>query len=70
MQLSNNSNNFRWMQEKLGLKIYTACHLHSSVKSLPQQLLDFLPPSNCTSRMQSNVRFTIIWKENGKCYRQ
>jgi len=54
----------RWMQEKLGLKIYTACHLHSSVKSLPQQLLDFLPPSNCTSRMQSNVRFTIIWKEN------
>jgi len=54
----------RWMQEKLGLKIYTSCHLHSSVKSLPQNLMEFLPPSNCTSRMQSNVRFTVIWKEN------
>merc|ERR1719273_540683 len=54
----------RWMQEKLGLKIFTTSHLHSSVKSLPQHLIEFMPPSNCTSRMASNVRFTIIWKEN------
>lgn len=53
----------RWLQHS-GLKIFTACHVHSSAKQSPQNLIDFLPPSNCTSRMKANVRITLIWKED------
>ena len=56
---------YRLLQQS-GLKIFTTCHVHSSAKGAPENLRDYLPPSNCTSRMNADVRITIIWKENGK----
>jgi len=53
----------RWLQQS-GLKIFTACHVHSSAKRVPNNVIDFLPSSNCTSRMNANVRITLIWKED------
>jgi len=54
----------RWLQNKGGLKVFTSCHIHSSVRKSIEHLSDFLPPSNCTSRTEASIRITIIWKED------
>lgn len=56
----------RWLQDRGCLKVFTSSHVHSTVKqSLPQNIREFLPPSNCQSRTEANIRITLIWKEDG-----
>jgi len=54
----------RWLQERSGLRLFTSSHVHSSVKKTLEHLKEFLPSSNCQSRVDANVRITIIWKED------
>merc|ERR1711894_300271 len=56
----------RWLQDQMGLKIFTCCHVHSSVKKSLGHLLEFLPQSNCSSRIDADLRITIVWKEDGQ----
>ena len=50
-----------------GMKIFTTCHVHSSVlKGIPNKLEDFLPISNCDARSKADLCITLIWKEVGK----
>ncbi|XP_071745381.1 uncharacterized protein AIMP2 isoform X6 [Lepeophtheirus salmonis] len=50
-----------------GLKIYTSCHVHSSITcSLPETAQDFLPSHNDNlTRPEADLIITIIWKKLG-----
>jgi len=50
-----------------GLKIFTSSHVHSSfLNKIPNELVDFLPNSNCSSRSEADLCVTLIWKDVGK----
>ena len=47
-----------------GLKIFTSSHVHSSfLNKIPNELVDFLPNSNCSSRSEADLCVTLIWKD-------
>nr|CAD7431319.1 unnamed protein product [Timema monikensis] len=45
------------------LKLNISCHVHSTVRNVPEHLLSFRPTDSTTSKNSPLLNITVVWKE-------